>query len=177
MTNPAPKNNLFHELLQILSSEGSQALPQIIRTLLNQSMLLERETALEAAPYERTSSRKGYANGFKPKTIHTPLGSICVDVPQVRGDIDFYPSALERHSRTEKALLLAMAKQHPSGANTDPYLKTGVLGSATRATSGGSGACCTHRSPAHARRDVLAGYSLFVPGRSYVGFFPFRAPW
>jgi hypothetical protein len=28
-----------------------------------------------------------------------------------------------------------LAKQHPSGANTDPYLKTGVLGSATRATS------------------------------------------
>jgi transposase-like protein len=117
MTNPAPKNNLFHELLQILSSEGSQALPQIIRTLLNQSMLLERETALEAAPYERTSSRKGYANGFKPKTIHTPLGSICVDVPQVRGDIDFYPSALERHSRTEKALLLAMAQMYIQGVS------------------------------------------------------------
>lgn len=118
MTNPAPKNNLLHDLLQILSSEGSQALPQIIRTLLNQSMLLERETALEAAPYERTSSRKGYANGFKPKTIHTPLGSICVDVPQVRGDIDFYPSALERHSRTEKALLLAMAQMYIQGVST-----------------------------------------------------------
>jgi hypothetical protein len=28
-----------------------------------------------------------------------------------------------------------LAKQHPPGANTDPNLKTGVLGSATRATS------------------------------------------
>lgn len=118
MTNPDPKNILFLELLQLLSSEGTQALPQIIRTLLNESMLLERAAALEAAPYERTSARKGYANGFKPKTIHTPLGSICVDVPQVRGEIDFYPSALERHSRTEKALLLAMAEMYIQGVST-----------------------------------------------------------
>ena len=80
MTNPNPKNNLLLELLQLLSAEGTQAIPQIIRTLLNESMLLERAAALEAAPYERTCARKGYANGFKPKTIHTPLGSICVDV-------------------------------------------------------------------------------------------------
>ncbi len=91
MTNPNPKNNLLLELLQLLSAEGTQAIPQIIRPLLNESMLLERAAALEAAPYERTCDRKGYANGFKPKTIHTPLGSICVDVPQVRGEIDFLP--------------------------------------------------------------------------------------
>ena len=115
MTNPNPKNNLLLELLQLLSAEGTQAIPQIIRTLLNESMLLERAAALEAAPYERTCARKGYANGFKPKTIHTPLGSICVDVPQVRGGIDFYPSALEKHSRSEKAILLAIAEMYIQG--------------------------------------------------------------
>jgi hypothetical protein len=56
----------------------------------------QRAAALEAAPYERTCARKGYVNGFKPKTIHTPLGSICVNLQQVRGDIDFYTSALEK---------------------------------------------------------------------------------
>lgn len=116
MTNPNPKNNLLLELLQLLSAEGTQAIPQIIRTLLNESMLLERAAALEAAPYERTCARKGYANGFKPKTIHTPLGSICVDVPQVRGEIDFYPSALEKHSRSEKAILLAIAEMYIQGS-------------------------------------------------------------
>jgi hypothetical protein len=74
MTNPNPKNNLLLELLQLLCAEGTQAIPQIIRTLLNESMLLERAAALEAAPYERTCARKGYANGFKPKTIQHPLG-------------------------------------------------------------------------------------------------------
>jgi transposase-like protein len=81
-------------------------------------MLLERAAALEAAPYERTCARKGYANGFKPKTIHTPLGSICVDVPQVRGEIDFYPSALEKHSHSEKAILLAIAEMYIQGVST-----------------------------------------------------------
>jgi hypothetical protein len=47
MTNPNPKNNLLLELLQLLSAEGTQAIPQIIRTLLNESMLLERAAALE----------------------------------------------------------------------------------------------------------------------------------
>ena len=41
------KNNLLLELLQLLSAEGTQAIPQIIRTLLNESMLLERAAALE----------------------------------------------------------------------------------------------------------------------------------
>jgi putative transposase len=116
MTNPNSKNNLLLELLQLLSAEGTQAIPQIIRILLNESMLLERAAALEAAPYERTCARKGYANGFKPKTIHTPLGSICVDVPQVRGEIDFYPSALEKHSRS--AILLAIAEMYIQGVST-----------------------------------------------------------
>jgi hypothetical protein len=42
---------------------ASAAVPQIICTLLNESMLLERAAALEAAPYERTSARKSYAKG------------------------------------------------------------------------------------------------------------------
>ncbi len=41
------RNNLLLELLQLLSAEGTQAIPQIIRTLLNESMLLERAAALE----------------------------------------------------------------------------------------------------------------------------------
>jgi len=59
-------------------------------------MLLERAAALEAAPYERTSARKGYAKGFKPNAIHTPLGSISVNVPQVRGGISIFIPRLSK---------------------------------------------------------------------------------
>ena len=69
-------------------------------------------------PYERTDSRKGYANGYKPKTVDTRMGRMCVDVPQVRGDVDFYPSALERGSRSERALKLAIAEMYVKGIST-----------------------------------------------------------
>ena len=65
-------------------------------------------------PFERTEARTGYANGFKPKTLTTRLGPITFAVPQVRGDLDFYPSALEKGVRSEQALNLALAE--PSGA-------------------------------------------------------------
>jgi putative transposase len=87
MTNPDSQNNFLHDLLQLLSQEGAGAFSQTLQVLLNKAMLLERSSVLEAKPYERTSARKGYANGFKSKTLHTPLGSLCLDIPQVRGDL------------------------------------------------------------------------------------------
>jgi transposase-like protein len=41
-----------------------------------------------------------------------------VDVPQVRGDVDFYPSALERGCRSERALKLAIAEMYVKGIST-----------------------------------------------------------
>jgi hypothetical protein len=39
-------------------------------------MLFERERFLQAAPYERTSECRVYANGFKPKRLRTRLGQL-----------------------------------------------------------------------------------------------------
>ncbi len=52
-------------------------------------------------PYERTDTRQGHANGFKPKTLATRIGPIQFKVPQVRGDLEFYPNALEKGIRSE----------------------------------------------------------------------------
>ena len=70
--------------------------------MLNEAMKLERAQHLRAAPYERTSERRGYANGFKAKRIQSRLGKLELRVPQVRQTYDgttFYPSALERGER------------------------------------------------------------------------------
>ena len=78
-----------------------------IRILLNEAMLIERSTYLGAAPYERVDSRRGHANGFKPKTVKTRVGEIVLSVPQVRDQDEdgqrFYPSALEKGQRSERA--------------------------------------------------------------------------
>jgi hypothetical protein len=54
---------------------------------------------------ERSETRRGYANAIKPKTRSTRLGSITFVIPQIRGEIDFYPPALERGSRSEQTSL------------------------------------------------------------------------
>src|SRR3954454_6823235 len=55
--------------------------------------------------------------GYKPRTIHTRLGSLTVEVPQARG-VEFYPSALERGVRSERALKLAVAEMYVQGVST-----------------------------------------------------------
>jgi transposase-like protein len=81
-------------------------------------MRQERSHALQAQPYERTDTRQGHANGFKPKTLATRLGPIQFKVPQVRGDLDFYPNALEKGIRSEQALKLALAEMYVQGVST-----------------------------------------------------------
>jgi transposase-like protein len=81
-------------------------------------MRQERAHALQAQPYERTDSRQGHANGFKPKTLATRIGPIQFQVPQVRGDLSFYPSALQKGIRSEQALKLALAEMYVQGVST-----------------------------------------------------------
>jgi putative transposase len=101
-----------------ISHNGSEGLTEALRLLLNQAMVIERSEVLGAKPYERCETRKGYANGFKPKTIQNRLGQMIVDIPQVRGEIDFYPSALERGQRSERALTMAIAEMYVKGVST-----------------------------------------------------------
>jgi putative transposase len=85
--------------------------------MLNAAMQAERQQYLRAAPYQRTTERRGYANGYKPKTVTTRIGEITFAVPQVR-DGSFYPSALERGLRSERALTLALAEMYVQGVST-----------------------------------------------------------
>ncbi len=109
---------LLNTILQQLNDDGLEGVLGGIRILLNEAMLRQRSQALGAQPYERTDSRLGYANGFKPKSVNTRMGPLDLDVPQVRGDIEFYPSALEKGLRSEQALKLALAEMYVQGVST-----------------------------------------------------------
>lgn len=117
MTHPNPHPTLPEDLLELLSQQGLSGMPQAIAILLNEAMKIERSGALNAGPYQRTEERLGHANGFKPKTLLTRMGEIPVKVPQTRG-IAFYPSALERGVRSERALKLAIAQMYVQGVST-----------------------------------------------------------
>jgi len=109
--------NVPGELLEGLAASGLDYLPELIRILVNAAMRAEREAWLGAAAYERNPQRRGYANGYKPKTVNTRLGQITFDVPQVRQG-QFYPSALEKGMRSERALHLTMAEMYVQGVST-----------------------------------------------------------
>lgn len=105
------------ELLEQLASEGFDFLPELIRILVNAAMQIERQKYLGAGPYERSEERQGYANGYKPKTVKTRLGEVTFDIPQVR-EGGFYPGALEKGLRSERALNLTLAEMYVQGVST-----------------------------------------------------------
>ena len=105
------------EYLEQIGKQGMAYLPELIRILVNAAMQTERQKHLGASPYERTPERQGYANGYKPKTVQTRVGNITFDIPQVR-DGDFYPGALEKGLRSERALTIALAEMYVQGVST-----------------------------------------------------------
>jgi putative transposase len=112
-----PNCTLSDDLMTLIAEEGLEALPELIRIIINTAMQAERQQYLNAAPYERTAERRGYANGFKPKSMTTRVGKIAFDVPQVR-DSSFYPLALEKGLRSERAFTLALAEMYVQGVST-----------------------------------------------------------
>ena len=99
------------EYLEQLTEDGLDSLPEMIRLLVNQAMQIERDKHLNVKPYERSDERNGHANGYKPKTVKTRVGEVTFDIPQVR-EGGFYPEALEKGLRSERALMLALAEMY-----------------------------------------------------------------
>jgi len=46
------------------------------------------------------------------------MGTLTVNVPQVRGGVQFYPSTLEKDCRSERALKPAIAAMYVQGVQT-----------------------------------------------------------
>lgn len=102
---------LPEEYLELIQENGLEGLSEMIRLMVNQAMLFERENFLNARAYERSEDRTGYANGYKPKTVNTRVGKVTFAIPQVR-EGNFYPHALEKGLRSERALMLALAEMY-----------------------------------------------------------------
>jgi len=120
MTHRVEDTTIAH-VMETLIENGLDGMADALSVLLNEAMKLERSKFLQAAPFERTEGRRGYANGFKDKTIRSRLGELGLRIPQVRDTDDgetFYPQALERGLRSERALALAVAEMYVNGVST-----------------------------------------------------------
>ena len=108
---------LSTEMMELIATEGLDIIPELMRILVNAAMKGERQQYLGAAPYQHTKARRGHANGYKPKTVKTRVGDITFEVPQVR-ESGFYPQALEKGVRSERALTLTLAEMYVQGVST-----------------------------------------------------------
>jgi len=141
--NERSGNDELMEQVAALLSEGidggGSPLLGVLSLILNQAMRLERSQFLGAGEYERSAERRGYANGFKSRAVQTRIGTLPVEIPQVRSfygqngsgsrsggngeSLDFYPSALEKGVRSERALKLAIAEMYVQGVSTRKVTK------------------------------------------------------
>lgn len=110
-------SNIPDWILEEINQNGFDSVPKMIESLVNTAMKAQREEYLGAKQYERTERRIGHANGYKPKTVKTRNGELTFSIPQVR-EGGFYPSALEKGQRSEKALKLAIAEMYLLGVST-----------------------------------------------------------
>jgi len=121
-------------ILEQLIETGPTDIASVFARAFELAMQIERERFLRAGRYERTPERQGYANGFKPKRVDTPAGTVTVQVPKTagHGDAPFYPHSLERGRRSVRAFvrktphwglfrsssLLAVAEMYIKGVST-----------------------------------------------------------
>lgn len=116
MTYP-PNYIIPDDFMEEIISSGLDAIPEMVRILINAALKIERQGYLGASPYERTPDRRDQANGYKRKTVTTRMGNITFAVPQTRHS-DFHPQALDKGMRSERALKLALAEMYIQGVST-----------------------------------------------------------
>ncbi|WP_374299838.1 transposase [Paracoccus sp. (in: a-proteobacteria)] len=81
------KDTVIEEVLEQLIEHGPADMARVFAQAFGVAMQIERERLLGAALYERTPGRQGYANGYKPKRIDTPAGTVCLEAQVREGSV------------------------------------------------------------------------------------------
>ena len=97
--------------------DDPEFLKGIVEGVLQELLEVEMTSHLGAAPYERSDSRRGQRNGYKPRTLRTRVGTLRLLVPQDR-DGSFSTAIFGRYQRNEKALVLALMEMYLQGVST-----------------------------------------------------------
>jgi putative transposase len=94
------------------------ALAALLQAVCRAAMEQEVTRHVGAGLHERSESRVGRRNGYKPRTLRTRAGDLELDVPQVRGCEPYHPSLFGKWQRSERALLVACAEMYFQGVST-----------------------------------------------------------
>lgn len=105
------------EIWQEASGRGEDGLKVLLGNILQRVLEEELTAFIGADPHERTESRNGYRNGYKPRMLKTRLGTMELMVPKDR-DGRFQTELFERYQRSEKALMLGVMQMYLQGVST-----------------------------------------------------------
>lgn len=89
----------------------------MLQNSLNSILKVESQEQLKAAPYERSEERTDSRNGFRERDLKTRIGKITLSVPRHRKE-PFKTMVFENYSRSEAALIAAMAEMVVCGVST-----------------------------------------------------------
>ncbi|MGH3848500.1 MAG: IS256 family transposase [Pseudonocardiaceae bacterium] len=96
---------------------GEDFLRGVVERVVQQVLETEMTSFLGAGNYERGPDRRGWRNGYKPRTLKTRVGELELMVPKDR-EGEFQSELFERYQRSEKALVLAMLQMYIEGVST-----------------------------------------------------------
>jgi transposase-like protein len=105
------------EIAQEILLEDPNFLREIVERVLQEMLEVEMTENLGAAPHERSVTRTGHRNGYKPRTLRTRVGTLNLLVPQDR-EGTFSTRLFSRYQRNEKALCLALMEMYVEGVST-----------------------------------------------------------
>ena len=96
---------------------GEDFLRDLVQRTVQQVLEAEMTSFLGAESYQRNDVRRGWRNGYKPRTLKTRVGELELMVPKDR-DGQFQTELFERYQRSEKALVLALLQMYIEGVST-----------------------------------------------------------
>jgi putative transposase len=112
-----PRMDVTSFVGKLLEEDDVDLLREGVRVLAQALMETEVSGQIGAAPYERSSARTAYRNGYRTRTWDTRVGTIELKIPKVTAGT-YFPSLLEPRRRAERALQAVIVEAYVKGIST-----------------------------------------------------------
>ena len=91
---------------------------EVLRLAVNSLMSAEADSLCGAAWGQRSEGRSNSRNGYRARSLKTPLGDVELDVPKLRRGTYYPESVLSRWSRVEASLAALVVEAYVNGVST-----------------------------------------------------------